>query len=208
MQKVYFSITTSRIEAFSDGFIAVIITIMVFDIKFPETAQFTSSAGIAVSLAAVFPKIISYVLSFLVLGIIWVNHHQLFQQLKRGDSKLLWFNMLLLFWISFIPFVTSFIGTHPKLPLASVFYGGVFFFQGIAFAILRNHIASDNCEMNDYISAASKKKGHLKYLLGLLLYFIAMIGAFLSVYISFSVFVIVPALFFIPEKAGANGRIE
>lgn len=208
MPKINFSITTGRIEAFSDGFIAVIITIMVFDVKFAETALFTNSATTANALTGILPRVVSYLLSFLVLSIIWINHHQLFQQLKKGDAKLLWFNMFLLFWISFIPFVTSFIGTHPDLPLASVLYGGVFFFQGVAFTILRNHITSDNCEMQDHISIAAKKKGHYKYLLGLGLYFMAIIGAMISIYISFAIFAIVPALFFIPEKAGNNEQIE
>lgn len=190
-------ISTNRVEAFSDGVIAIIITIMVFDLKFqnvPTAANLRAEAGVLL------PKMLSYALSFLVLAIMWVNHHQLFHQIRQTDRPLLWLNIHLLFWMSLIPFVTSFIGASPLLPQASAAYGLVFFFCATSFALLRNYAAGKANLVHETISTQRMRRAQQKNLLGVSLYLLAALAAFLSVYISFVCFLIVPVMYFIPEK--------
>lgn len=116
-------ISTSRIEAFSDGVIAIILTIMVFDLKLHEIP---TDKTVWNELTLLVPKFVSYAISFLMLAIMWVNHHQLFHQIKYTDRKLLWYSIHLLFWMSLIPFGTNFIGVNPMLWQASFFLASSF----------------------------------------------------------------------------------
>src|ERR1700740_1075926 len=118
---------TNRIEAFSDGVIAVIITIMVLELKVPRDTTLTSLLSIA-------PQFLSYVLSFLVIAIMWVNHHHLIHAASHADARLLWANnnllfwmslVPLLFWMSLVPFVTAYMGNHHRDPRAVALYGAI-----------------------------------------------------------------------------------
>ena len=102
---------TGRIEAFSDGVIAVIITIMVLELKVPRDTTLTS-------LFTVLPQFLAYVLSFIVVAIMWVNHHHLLHAARRADARLLWSNNNLLFWMSLVPFVTAYMGNNHRDPRA------------------------------------------------------------------------------------------
>src|SRR5450432_1437593 len=119
----------NRLEAFSDGVIAILITIMAFDLKAPPAANFTA-------IRPVLPILLSYVLSFIYLGIYWNNHHHMFQVTHRINGTVLWANLHLLFWLSLIPFVTSWVGqTHfASSPMAT--YGFVLLMAGFAYWIL------------------------------------------------------------------------
>jgi uncharacterized membrane protein len=189
-------ITTNRLEAFSDGVIAIIITIMVFDLKFQNVP---TAENLGAEARLLLPKFLSYALSFLVLAIMWGNHHQLLHQIKHTDRKLLWLNIHLLFWMSLIPFVTSFIGASPLLPHASAAYGLVFSFAALGFLLLRNY-ANRAQLMHETLNQQSKRRAQHKNYLGVSLYVVAAFAAFVSVYISFACFLIVPAMYFIPEK--------
>src|SRR5262249_50008098 len=98
---------TGRIEAFSDGVIAIIITIMVLELKIPEAVGTISAHEFWQSMQELLPKFISYVLSFIVVAIMWVNHHQIMHMIEKSDGKLLWYNVNLLFWMSLIPVSTA-----------------------------------------------------------------------------------------------------
>ena len=137
----YFPISTSRIEAFSDGVIAILITIMVFDLKFPE--PITSSNFLSL-LLHLFPKFMSYGVSFLMLAILWVNHHQLFHQIKHSDRVLLWYNLHLLFWMSLIPFATNSIGENPEIWQSTSLYSMLFLLNSWAFSLLRKYVNRKN----------------------------------------------------------------
>src|SRR6476469_7138340 len=105
-------IRTSRMESFSDGVISIIITIMVFDIKFRDLAHDFSHRDVTQGLIILWPKLIAYFFSFLVLGIMWLNHHHLFHMVQIVDEKLMWLNLNLLFWMSLVPLPTSMIGKN------------------------------------------------------------------------------------------------
>lgn len=189
-------IPTSRIEAFSDGVIAIIITVMVFDLKLQEIP---TDKTVWSELIKLTPKFISYTISFLMLAIMWVNHHQLFHQIKHTDRILLWYSIHLLFWMSIVPFVTNFIGANPLLWQASFFYGINFFMSAVSFTILRNYVLKNNL-LHENISKEAHIKIRNKNRIALSIYLLAAIASTVSVYISFILFFIVPTMYFIPEK--------
>ena len=190
-------ISTGRLEAFSDGVIAIIITIMVFDLKFSNVPTEQTLWDI---LKPLIPKFLSYALSFLMLAIMWVNHHQLFHQIKKTDRKLLWLNIHLLFWMSLIPFATNFIGASPLLPAASVAYGMVFFANALSFTIIRNYVSGKAKLVHESIQKGQMRSAKQKNWVGMFLYISAALVAFVSVYISFIIFLIVPSMYFIPQN--------
>ena len=125
-----------RLEAFSDGVIAILITIMVLDLK-------PSHGGDLAALRPVLPLFLTYVLSYVFLGIYWNNHHHLLQAATRVDGKILWANLHLLFWLSLVPFVTGWMGENHDDALPTAVYGIVLFMSGIAYTILQNSIIRD-----------------------------------------------------------------
>ena len=182
---------TNRIEAFSDGVIAVIITIMVLELKVPRDTTLTSLLSIA-------PQFLSYVLSFLVIAIMWVNHHHLIHAARHADARLLWANNNLLFWMSLVPFVTAYMGNNHRDPRAVALYGAILSFSGLAFAWLRAVIARhhrDNPELHSYHRRIQRKN-----LSSMALYAASVPLAFIDVRISFFIFAFVALSYFIPER--------
>src|SRR5213595_3222990 len=118
-----------RLEAFSDGVIAILITIMVLELKVPQRADL-------VALRPVLPHLLSYVLSFVFLGIYWNNHHHLLQAVKHVDGRVLWANLHLLFWLSLVPFGTLWMAVSDFEPWPVAIYGMVLLFAGVAYYIL------------------------------------------------------------------------
>jgi uncharacterized membrane protein len=190
------SITTTRLEAFSDGVIAIIITIMVFDLKVNEVG---STEVLEVEFYKLLPKLFAYLLSFLMIAIMWVNHHQLLHQIKSTDRKLLWLNIHLLFWISLLPFCSNFLGANPNLPIATMCYSIVLFMVALSFTWIRSY-AGKHQLINESIKRESNSKAVKKNMIALLLYVASSVLGFLSVYISFCILLLVPAMYFIPEK--------
>lgn len=189
-------IGTGRIEAFSDGVIAIIITIMVFDLKIPEM---TDVPHLLSALYLMVPKLLSYALSFLTLAIMWVNHHQMFHQISRSERKLLWYNIMLLFWMSLIPFATNFLGAQPMSWLACLVYGLIFFLCALSFTLMRNYaLKADLLHLS--ISRSAQEKILRKNRMAMKIYLISAIAGFFSVYLSYFLFLVVPAMYFIPEK--------
>jgi uncharacterized membrane protein len=120
----------NRIEAFSDGVIAILITIMVFDLKPPAGTDYTALQSLG-------PLLFSYALSFLYLGIYWNNHHHLFQAARRINGLVLWANLHLLFWLSLLPFATNWLRMSDSAALPAAIYGGILLFAGFAFIVLQ-----------------------------------------------------------------------
>jgi uncharacterized membrane protein len=120
-----------RLEAFSDGVIAILITIMVLELKVPHEQTLEA-------LRPLVPVLLSYILSFIYLGIYWNNHHHLFQVVRQVNGKILWANLHLLFWLSLVPFCTAWMGENHFAPTPVAVYGGVLFCAAIAYLILTN----------------------------------------------------------------------
>ena len=125
----------SRLEAFSDGVLAVIITIMVLEMKAPRGEQFAA-------LAPVVPAFLSYVLSFLYVGIYWNNHHHMFQAARRVSGGVLWANLHLLFWLSLLPFATAWMGENHFAALPTAGYGVVLLMAAVAYALLQQRLVA------------------------------------------------------------------
>lgn len=123
----------NRLEAFSDGVIAIIITIMVLDLKPPDSALLSD-------LATVLPGWLRYLLSFLYVGIYWVNHHALLNKFSRLDPGVLWVNLHLLFWMSLIPYVTAWAGEHPTAPVPGALYGVILLMCSMSFMLLSRQL--------------------------------------------------------------------
>ena len=182
---------TNRLEAFSDGVIAVIITVMVLELKVPHV-------GTLQALLAVAPSLLVYALSFAVVAIMWVNHHQFIEKARRAEPALLWSNNNLLFWMSLIPFATAYLGENPTAPLAVATYGAVLMVTCIAFLLLQ--VVLGRQDRDDPKRKIEFDRLNRKAALSIASYLVAGALAFISIYISFAIFVIIPALYFWPER--------
>jgi TMEM175 potassium channel family protein len=191
--------TTSRLEAFSDGVIAIIVTIMVLELRAPSHPTWAALLKIA-------PVFISYGLSFLIVAIMWVNHHHLVHAVREVTARLLWSNLNLLFWMSLVPFVTDFVGKNYGEPMAVALYGLDMTMCSSAFYLLRMELVRqefDNSEMREYHRGVQRKNA-----VSFLLYLSSVPLAYTSVYLSFFVFALIPALYFLPEKKLATPQTQ
>ena len=179
----------TRLEAFSDGVLAIIITIMVLEIKVPHEASFES----LFSIAAVF---VSYVLSFIYVGIYWNNHHHLLHSLETVDGKILWANLHLLFWLSLIPFATGWMGENNFAGPTLAVYGFVLFMSAIAFWILKNKIISIQGDKSILKKAV---RSDVKGKVSPLLYLIGIGFSFYSQWISGAIYIFVALMWLIPD---------
>ena len=183
--------STSRLEAFSDGVIAVIITIMVLELHAPAD----SSWG---ALRAVAPAFFVYVLSFIVVAIMWGNHHHLLHTARRATGRLIWANANLLFWMSLIPFVTAWMGTHPAAQVPVALYGVVMMLAGGSFHILRTELSRQHYD--DLALRAIDASAFKRIRLSVGLYALSVGTAFVWVYLSYAIFVLIPAWYFLPDR--------
>jgi uncharacterized membrane protein len=187
--------TTGRLEAFSDGVIAIIVTIMVLELRAPAQPTFAALAKVA-------PVFLSYGLSFLVVAIMWVNHHHLIHAVHHTTARLLWSNLNLLFWMSLVPFVTDFLGKNYHQPMAVALYGLDLALCGMAFYLLRLELVyQDRHDGNlaDYHARIQRKN-----LFSTFLYLLSVPLAYVSIYASFFIFALIPATYFLPEKKLAD----
>jgi uncharacterized membrane protein len=183
--------TTGRLEAFSDGVIAIIITIMVLDLRAPSEP--TIAALLKVS-----PVFLSYALSFLVAAIMWVNHHHLIHAVHSVTARLLWSNLYLLFWMSLVPFVTDYMGKNYRQPMAVALYGLDLCLCATGFYFLRTELirqSRDDSAMTEYHEHIQRKNAFSGAL-----YLLSVPLAYVSIYGSFFIFAVIPAMYFRPEK--------
>jgi TMEM175 potassium channel family protein len=182
--------TKERLTAFSDGVIAVIITIMALEMKVPHGTGLDALWPLA-------PVFGSYVLSFVYVGIYWNNHHHLLYAARSIDGRILWANLHLLFWLSLIPFCSGWMGENHFETLPVALYGGVLLMCGIAYYILpRLLIVHHGHKSNLAIALGSDGKG----IVSVLLYILAIVLAFFSPPAAFAIYVFVAAIWFIPDR--------
>lgn len=189
-----FSMNKSRIEAFSDGVIAIIITIMVLELHIPELNEIFTEKDVWVALLSLVPKILSYLLSFIVIAILWINHHSLFDKIPHTTSGLVWYNAFLLFSMSLIPLPTAFLAKYPTLYQATMFYGFVMFLNALAFLLMRRYVEVD-AKLIPYNKMVQKSN-----FISTGLYLISIPLAFVSIYFSFIIFIGIPVWYFLPDK--------
>ena len=181
---------TDRLEAFSDGVMAVIITIMAFSIPTPEGS--TSAA-----LRALVPHVLVYVLSFVMVAIYWVNHHHLLRSAERISGSVMWSNLFLLFWLSLFPIVTAWVGRFPRSALPAACYGLVGLGAGAAYSFLvRMIIRTDGPDSVVGRSIGTDRKGYVS----LVLYLLGAGLAYRSTWLAYAIYASVAVLWFIPDR--------
>jgi uncharacterized membrane protein len=188
--------TTTRLEAFSDGVIAILITIMILELKVPHGAD-------PRALAPLVPPFLSYVLSFVFLGIYWNNHHHMLHACDRVNGKVLWANLHLLFWLSLVPVTTAWMGENGRVALPTAAYGVVLFFAGVAYVILQAALIGAQGPGSRLAAAVGKDpKGKLSAVL----YAVAIAAAFARPVIAQAIYVAVALVWLVPDPR-IEGRL-
>lgn len=180
----------TRLEIFSDGILAIVITIMVLEMKAPESTEWSA-------LVPVIPVLLSYILSFIYLSIYWLNHHLLFQAIERVNTTVIWANMNLLFWLSLIPFTTSWMGENHLEAVPVAIYGLILFMSAIAFRLLEVALVRLHKEKEKLARTISQGN---KERISIALYLTGMALAFVHVGISIACYVIVALMWIIPSR--------
>lgn len=181
---------SGRLEAFSDGVLAIIITIMVLEMKAPEE---TTLEG----LIPIVPIFLSYLVSFIFVGTYWNNHHHLFQVTEQVNGKVLWANLHLLFWLSLIPFATSWIGENHIESLPVALYGIILLMSAIAYNLLQSKIIENH---PDDFALRQVKGNNKKGWLSLLLYIVGIALSFWKPWLGIFCYIMVLAMWFIPDR--------
>ncbi|MFL9845175.1 TMEM175 family protein [Flavobacterium rhizosphaerae] len=179
-----------RTEAFSDGVLAIIITIMVLELKVPHGSTFKD-------LLPTLPAFLSYVLSFIYLGIYWNNHHHMMHTVKYVRGAILWANLHLLFWLSLVPFVTAWMGENHFETQPMAIYGFILLMSGVAYNMLQRTIIKSQGEDSLLAKAVGKD---IKGKLSPLLYAIGIASCWISTYIAGALYIAVALMWLIPDK--------
>ena len=179
-----------RLEAFSDGVLAIIITIMVLELKVPHGADLGA-------LGPLLPVFLSYVLSFIFIGIYWSNHHHLFHAVRHVDGRILWANLHLLFWLSLIPFVTGWMGENHFAAWPVALYGTVLLSAAIAYVILTRVLVSYHGRDSALAKAVGKD---FKGKVSVVCYAVAIPLAFVNSWLACGLYVLVVVMWLIPDR--------
>ncbi len=179
-----------RLEAFSDGVIAIIITIMVLELRPPHTAD-------VAALRPLVPTLLSYALSFVFLGIYWNNHHHLLQAIEHVDGRVLWANLHLLFWLSLFPFGTGWMGAANFAPVPVALYGGVLLLAAVAYFILTRALIALH-GLDSVIATALGRD--FKGKISVVIYVAAIPLAFLGAWLACALYVLVAVIWLVPDR--------
>jgi uncharacterized membrane protein len=180
----------ARLEAFSDGVIAIIITIMVLELRVPHDASIAA-------LQPLWPVFVSYVLSFVNIGIYWNNHHHMLHATQHVNGAVLWANLHLLFWLSLVPFVTGWMGENHFASTPTAVYGIVLLCAGVAYLLLQRQIILEEGPDSLLATAVGQdRKGRLS----LLFYLAAVPAAYVNRWIAFALYVAVTAMWLVPDR--------
>lgn len=183
-------IPKTRLEAFSDGVIAIIITIMVLEIKVPHGVDLQA-------LRPLLPVFLSYLLSFIYIGIFWINHHHLLYAAKQINARIMWTNLALLFWLSLIPFSTNWLGENHGSAWPTAVYGFILLMAGLSYLKLQTFIIDTQGRDSPLCKAIGND---LKGRISLASYTLAILFAFINQWISDALFIMVALMWFIPDR--------
>ncbi len=179
-----------RLETFSDGVIAIILTIMVLELKVPHGTDLDS-------LKSLIPTFMSYILSFIYLGIYWNNHHHMLSTVKHVTGGILWANLHLLFWLSLVPFATAWMGENNFAQVPLALYGVILLMAAVSYFILQNLIISNHGKNSSLSKALGKDyKGKASPIL----YIIAIISTFFSEYVAGAIYIFIALMWLIPDR--------
>ena len=199
-------VATNRLEAFSDGVIAVAITLLVLNLVVPDPAR---THDLANALGQRWPGYVAYAISFLTIGIIWLNHHAMIGRLREADHTILLLNLILLLTIGLLPFATDLMASYLRAPhgehLAAAVYAGAFLLMGCAFAILNRHILFDKAHLlKTQLPSERRRLILVRSVSGLLPYAIAVALAPLSAYASLAICGVLAVFYATPAASGVS----
>jgi uncharacterized membrane protein len=194
----------SRVETFSDGVFAIIVTLLVLEIQVPKISNPNSVKELVNALIALLPKFLSWITSFFMVCVIWVNHHRIFEMLSQITPKVFWLNAYLLLWCSFIPFPTAMVGNYIQNPVALSFFGIVLAFVGSGFIMLRYAILKHKLSIDPLNEVVFKKATTKAVLFGISSYLIGAVVSWISTYISLLIFLLIPLYFIFFSTSNKN----
>lgn len=191
----------NRVETFSDGIFAIIITLLVLEIKVPHIHTADSASELMIALAGLLPKFTGWIISFFTIAVIWVNHHKIFKQLKHLDHGIFWWNAFLLLWTSFIPFPTAVLGDYPGNTASIILYGLVMSLMALGFTLMRFYALRHNGLLEEAVDTALFRKGTvLSLLFGPVMYLAGIAAGFVHPALAFAVYLAIPVYFIFSEN--------
>ncbi len=190
--------STQRIEFFTDGVFAILLTLLVIEIDVPFLAD-DSVPTILDGLLRTVPHLLAFAFSFFTLAVFWVNHHHFFSVLGRTDWVLLWHNMHLLFWLALVPFTTAFLGEHPDVSLVASIYALNLTFAAAAFTMMTRHALFHGCFTTNEIPEKERRAFVRRSQTGMGLYALAAVLAFGSPWVTWAMILAIPAYFVVPR---------
>ena len=199
------TMSAARIEAFSDGVFAIVITLLVFQIQVPKLTGPNISEALAASLWAMRPKFLSYAMSFTIVCIWWVAHHQFFHLLRRSNRGLLWSNSVFLFWLAFIPFPTALLGDYPGERLPVMCYAAAMGLAGVSFSWMRYYSFFVTDLARDGLDRRQMTRATIKSALNAILHFCALMLALVNTTIAIALLIIIPLMFLRQSKLELEG---
>ncbi len=202
--------STTRLEAYSDAVIAIVLTILVLELKVPEL-QDESVRGVFAALGTILPKLLGFTASFLTISVFWVNHHHFFHEVDQADGRFLWINNALLFWLSLVPFTTAFLGEHPMAQGAIFLYCLVLFFAAASYFLLHRYAAGAGL-LHAHITQDQKSTHSVRSWAGMAGYALATTAAPFFPLLSFILMIAIPAYYIAPrlmhDHEAADERTE
>jgi uncharacterized membrane protein len=191
----------SRVETFSDGIFAIIITLLVLEIKVPHIGDHHSAGELMAALKGLLPKFLSWIISFFTIAVIWVNHHKIFKQIRQLDNGIFWWNAVLLLWSSFIPFPTAVLGDYPGNTVSLVLYGLVMSLMAVSFSFMRIYILRNPDVMEESVDIRLFRSGtFMSVLFGPVMYLAGVAAGFVHPLLAFAVYLGIPVYFIFSEN--------
>jgi uncharacterized membrane protein len=192
-----------RLEAFSDGVFAVALTLLILELNPPHIADHSSLSQYAAAIAPLIPKVISFVLTFVIICIHWVGHHYFFRHLRQAPLGLVWLNNLFLLWLCFMPFPTAMLGDHPTDQFPILLYSVNQLLAALTFFAFRNYASNNQLFVDE---ASAKAMGPRHSIPAITIFTISILFAFVNVYLSLACFLIVPFLYFVPNMIQGHNQ--
>lgn len=199
--KTELPVLTNRIEAFSDGVTAIVITLLVLELRVPHL-EGADQAALSAAVAALAPKFLSFVMSFVFVAVFWVAHHQLYHPIERSTPALLWLNNVFLLCLTFIPFPTAMLGEYPDNPFAVIFFGATLLATSLSFSLMRWYATLKARVTREGIDIQSRRQAMRRSLIGPGLYLVGIAVAAFSTALAIGIYLTIPLLYLVPIRLG------
>ena len=196
----------ARIESFSDGVFSIVLTLLVFNFQVPKLSGPNFDHELYRKLVAMYPYLITYVLSFVLISMYWVAHHNMFHHLKYANNWLLGLNSLFLLFLALTPFPTQVLGAYPTTESAAIFFGLAMVCTSLSFSLLRYYAFFRGRLQEDFVNREAMRNGLTKNIVGAVLYIVAISISAYSENITLSMYALIPFLFFVPLNIKRKGK--